>query len=93
VITHLDDEYGPQARDRLAEATSPDASGARAALESFYYAFNHRDLGALGRVWLDDPFVQLNNPLRGTDEAVALYRQPRPCRGYLRRNRGVPGLR
>jgi limonene-1,2-epoxide hydrolase len=79
VITHFDDEYGPQARDRLAQATSPDASGARAALESFYYAFNHRDLEALERVWHGDPLVQLNNPLggmlRGTDEVVELYRR------------------
>jgi SnoaL-like domain len=54
-------------------------SGARAALESFYYAFNHRDLEALERVWHGDPLVQLNNPLggmlRGTDDVVDLYRR------------------
>jgi ketosteroid isomerase-like protein len=79
VIAHLDAEYGPGARNRLAEATSPDPDSARAVLESFYYAFNHRDLDALQQVWIDDPLVQLNNPLggvlRGTDDVSRLYRR------------------
>ncbi len=29
-----------------------------AALETFYYAFNHRDADALRAVWLDDELVQ-----------------------------------
>jgi ketosteroid isomerase-like protein len=79
VITHIDAEYGPRARNRLAEATSPHLDGARAALESFYYAFHHRDLDAFERVWVGDPLVQLNNPLggmlRGGDDITRLYRR------------------
>jgi limonene-1,2-epoxide hydrolase len=79
VIAHVDDEYGPQARNRLDETGSPDVTGARAALESFYYAFNHRDLKALEQVWVRDPLVQLNNPLggmlRGAGDVVELYRR------------------
>jgi len=79
VIALVQAEYGPHARDRLREATSPGITGARAALESFYYAFNHRDLEALERVWVRDPLAQLNNPvggmLRGADHIVALYRR------------------
>jgi ketosteroid isomerase-like protein len=51
--------------------------GARAALETFYRAFNTRDLDLLTTVWLDDPLVQLNNPvgglLRGRDAIADLY--------------------
>jgi ketosteroid isomerase-like protein len=79
VITHIDAEYGPRARNRLAEAASPDLDGARAALESFYHAFNHRDLEAFRRVWVGDPLVQLNNPLggilRGSDDIGRLYQR------------------
>jgi SnoaL-like domain len=79
VIRPVQAEYGPNARDRLSEAASPEVDGARAALESFYYAFNHRDPEVLERVWLRDPLVQLNNPLGGmlreADDIVALYRR------------------
>ena len=79
VIVHLDAEYGPRARNRLAEAASPDLGGARAALETFYYAFNHRDADVFERVWVRDPLVQLNNPLggmlRGADDITALYQR------------------
>jgi ketosteroid isomerase-like protein len=79
VITHIDAEYGPAARNRLAEAASPDPVGAYAALESFYYAFHHRDLQALQRVWVRDPLVQLSNPLggmlRGADDITRLYQR------------------
>jgi ketosteroid isomerase-like protein len=79
VITRVDAEYGPRARNRLAEAANPDPDGAPAALETFYYAFNHRDADALKRVWVRDPLVQLNNPLggmlRGADDITALYQR------------------
>ncbi|QWF84384.1 YybH family protein [Amycolatopsis sp. CA-230715] len=61
----LDIVFGPAAENRLHEATEPGFGGALAALESFYFAFNHRDLAAFGRVWTDDPLAQLNNPLGG----------------------------
>lgn len=77
MISHPDTEYGPGARNQLAEATSPDPRGARAALESFYYALHHRDPDVLRHVWVGDPLVQLNNPLggmlRGADDIARLY--------------------
>jgi hypothetical protein len=79
VLTHIDTQYGPTARNRLAEAGMPTLDGARAALESFYYAFNHRDPTVLAQVWLADPLVQLNNPLggilRGSDQIARLYQR------------------
>src|SRR5579859_4722069 len=69
--------YGRGARDRLAEAAEPGVDGARAALETFYRAFNEGDLELLRAVWLDDPLVQLNNPLGGIlygrEKIVELY--------------------
>ena len=65
MIQHSDRTYGSDARDRLAEATDPSADGARAALESFYYALNSRDGTALRGDWTQHPLAQLNNPLGG----------------------------
>jgi ketosteroid isomerase-like protein len=69
--------FGPESRNRLEEARQPDPQGALAALETFYYSFNNRDLDALARVWSDDPLAQLNNPLggilRGGKAIVELY--------------------
>ncbi|ADJ44589.1 hypothetical protein AMES_2765 [Amycolatopsis mediterranei S699] len=74
---HLDTSFGPGARNRLDEAGNPGREGALAALESFYYAFNQRDLDAFGRVWTSDPLAQLNNPLggvlRGGEAITELY--------------------
>ncbi|WP_103336094.1 YybH family protein [Amycolatopsis sp. CA-126428] len=74
---HLDTTFGTGARNRLDAATDPGREGALAALESFYYAFNQRDLDALRRVWTTDPLAQLNNPLggilRGGEAITALY--------------------
>jgi uncharacterized protein (TIGR02246 family) len=66
VIQELELSYGPEARNRLAEAADPTAEGARAALESFYHAFNRRDPAVLAGVWADHPLARLNNPLGGT---------------------------
>lgn len=78
MISLIDYQFGPHARNRLPEATDLSADGAVAALESFYYALNHRDLDVMASVWSHDKLAQLNNPvggiLRGGDEAVALYR-------------------
>lgn len=78
-IEHMADEYGRDARNRLAEAADPSPDGARAALESFYYALNNRDADALAQVWADHPLAQLNNPvggiLRGGDAVTGLYRR------------------
>lgn len=79
MIQHVTDEYGRDARNRLAEAADPGLDGARAALESFYFALNNRDAAVLRRVWSDHPLAQLNNPLggilRGGDAASDLYQK------------------
>jgi limonene-1,2-epoxide hydrolase len=77
VPRHLDATFGPDARNRLDETGKAGREGALAALESFYYAFNQRDLEAFRRVWTSDPLAQLNNPLggilRGGDAITELY--------------------
>jgi ketosteroid isomerase-like protein len=69
--------FGPHSRNRLVETSDPSAKGAQAALESFYYALNSRDLDVLRADWSSDPLAQLNNPLggilRGPDDIAALY--------------------
>ncbi|HYY21466.1 MAG TPA: nuclear transport factor 2 family protein [Thermoleophilaceae bacterium] len=77
MIRKTDLQYGPEARNRLAETPDPSPAGARAALESFYYALNNRNIEALSDDWADHPLVQLNNPLggmlRGEDAVRELY--------------------
>ncbi|MFI9718914.1 YybH family protein [Streptomyces sp. NPDC052396] len=77
MIEKTDISFGPDSRNRLAETGDPSAKGAEAALESFYYALNGRDLDALRADWGQSPLVQLNNPvggiLRGIDAVADLY--------------------
>ncbi|MGA5823915.1 YybH family protein [Kitasatospora sp. NPDC094028] len=72
-----DISFGPDSRNRLQQAADPSPQGALAALESFYYALNHRDLDALRATWTTGPLAQLNNPLggilRGGPAIAALY--------------------
>jgi len=79
VITLSELRFGADARDRTAEAAGPGSDGLRAALESFYYALNHRDAAVLARVWSDHDLAQLNNPLGGIlrcgEAVVDLYRR------------------
>lgn len=69
--------YGREARDLRAGAREVGINGARAALETFYHAFNNRSVDVLRGVWAEDALVQLNNPLggllRGPVEVVSLY--------------------
>jgi hypothetical protein len=77
IIATLNRSFGPESNNRLDAASTRDVEGACAALETFYYALHHRDGAVLRDVWLDNPLVQLNNPLggivRGREEIVALY--------------------
>jgi ketosteroid isomerase-like protein len=79
MIQRTESRYGSAARNRLAETADPSAEGARAALESFYYALNNRDAEALKDDWADHPLAQLNNPLggilRGGESVADLYRK------------------
>jgi uncharacterized protein (DUF1330 family)/ketosteroid isomerase-like protein len=75
--SHLEYSYGKGASDLRAQALSPTVDGARAALQSFYFAFNHRSIEALESIWADDPLISLNNPvggiIRGLPDIRALY--------------------
>ncbi|GAA1578620.1 MULTISPECIES: YybH family protein [Kribbella] len=77
MIELVDYGFGPGARSRTDEARTPGRAGALAALETFYYALNSKDLETLAAGWVDDPLVQLNNPvggiLRGRDAVRELY--------------------
>jgi ketosteroid isomerase-like protein len=77
VLDLLTTDYGPDSRDRLADAAAPGEDGALAALETFYRALNHADLDLLTATWADDPLAQLDNPvggiLRGRAAVTELY--------------------
>jgi SnoaL-like domain len=52
-------------QNMLADTAAPGIAGARAALETFYHAFNTRSLDLYQRIWADDPLVQLYSPVAG----------------------------
>ena len=64
-------------RNMLAAPAAPGLEGARAALETFYHAFNTRSVDLARRIWADDPLVQLVSPVaglvRGSAGIAALY--------------------
>lgn len=76
-IVFQDDAVVRGERNRLAEAAQPTLEGARAALETFYYALNERAIDPFRQIWLDHSLIQLNNPLggimRGAEPIGALY--------------------
>jgi ketosteroid isomerase-like protein len=78
-IEKTDIRFGPDSVNRLAETAEESTRGAWAALESFYYAWHHRDADALRAVWSDDPLAQLDNPvggiLRGGHAIAELYQK------------------
>jgi ketosteroid isomerase-like protein len=78
-IEKTDIRFGPDSVNRLAETADPSLRGAWAALESFYYAWHHRDADTLRAVWSDDPLAQLDNPvggiLRGGAAIAGLYQK------------------
>ena len=49
----------------MADTAKPGIEGARAALETFYYAFNTRSLDLYQQIWADDPLVQIYSPVAG----------------------------
>jgi hypothetical protein len=79
MIELVDYRFGKNARQRLDEATQPGHEGAVAALETFYYSLNSKDLDALAAVWSQDELAQLNNPvggiLRSGQAVTSLYRR------------------
>lgn len=65
VATALDGVIVRGERNLLAESAASGLEGARAALETFYYAFNTRSPALYQQIWADDPLVQLNTPVGG----------------------------
>lgn len=69
--------YGRDATNRIHQANKHNIEGARALVESFYYAFNQRDMGVFAQVWANHKLIQLNNPLggilRGFEPIAHLY--------------------
>ncbi len=65
VATALDGVIVRGEQNMLAETAVPGIAGARAALETFYHAFNTRSQDLYQRIWADDPLVQIYSPVGG----------------------------
>lgn len=78
MITRSISIYGRDAHNRIGAAQQPSVEGARALIETFYYAFNQRDMDVFAQVWAEHELIQLNNPLggilRGYEGISNLYR-------------------
>jgi hypothetical protein len=79
MLLYSDRTYGRSSANRARQARDESAEGARALLETFYYAFNKRDMDVFATVWAEHELIQLNNPLggilRGHRPIAALYRR------------------
>lgn len=77
MIIHTPLSYGRTAENRINLANQYSIEGARALVESFYYAFNQRNFEVFSQVWANDNLIQLNNPLggilRGYEAIASLY--------------------
>ncbi|MEW8276315.1 MAG: nuclear transport factor 2 family protein [Candidatus Thiodiazotropha taylori] len=78
MILKSEQKYGRSSLNRIEQVREQGVEGARALLETFYYAFNNRDMDAFSGVWAPHELIQLNNPLggilRGYDNISTLYR-------------------
>ena len=76
-LNKLNLEVGLSARNRSCDLNDHSLQGALAALESFYYGFNNRNLNTIRSLWLNNELVQLNNPVGGIvrdlEEILAVY--------------------
>jgi ketosteroid isomerase-like protein len=80
VATTLDGETVRDERNSLADTAVLGIRGARAALETFYYAFNTRSVDLLKQIWAEDPLAQLVSPfgfVRGSTGIAAAYSRMR----------------
>lgn len=77
MIVYSQQTYGRDATNRIHQTNQHSIEGARALVESFYYAFNQRDMGVFSQVWANHALIQLNNPiggiLRGFEPIANLY--------------------
>ncbi|NOU24398.1 MAG: SnoaL-like domain-containing protein [Methylotenera sp.] len=79
MIIHTSNSYGRTSTNRIHQTKQYSIDGARALLESFYYAFNHRNMDVFSQIWANDELIQLNNPLgeilRGYEAIAGLYKR------------------
>jgi len=79
MIIESQHHYGREPVNRIKQTVDPTTDGARALLETFYYAFNRRDIEVFSGVWANEELIQLNNLLggilRGYAPIAALYRR------------------
>src|SRR5487761_2030731 len=77
MLTLTQTHYGRAAKNRIAASRQHTLDGARALVETFYYAFNQRDMDVFAQVWANHELIQLNNPLggilRGYEAIANLY--------------------
>ena len=52
-------------QNMLTDTAMPGIAGARAALETFYFAFNTRSPDLYQQIWADDPLTQVYSPVAG----------------------------
>jgi hypothetical protein len=76
-IDKLNRTFGRDSQNKVDKAKNKNFDGAIACLETFYYAFNNKDIEVFKKIWLDNELIQLNNPLggimRGITPIVELY--------------------
>lgn len=65
MISHSQKIYGCESANRIDGIHKHGIEGARLLMESFYFAFNNKDLEVFGKVWANHELIQLNNPLGG----------------------------
>jgi hypothetical protein len=70
-IEKIDRTYGTESHNRIDDAGDRSIEGALASLETFYYAFNNRDIDVFRQLWLDDELILLNNPLGGMIHGIS----------------------
>lgn len=76
-IRKVDLVIGTEARNRLDATKEKGRAGAFAALETFYYSLNKRDLEVFKHIWINRELIQLDNPVggvvRGIEPIADLY--------------------
>lgn len=76
-IRKVDIVIGREARNRLPATKEKGRVGAFAALETFYYSLNKKDLEIFRHIWINRELVQLDNPaggvIRGIEPITDLY--------------------
>ncbi len=76
-LNRINRTFGRESKNLIDKTTDKSLLGATSCLETFYYAFNNKDLETFKRVWLKHELIQLNNPLggiiRGIEPITELY--------------------